>query len=190
MNRQLGILTKARKRPETQMAEELRLDIEPPIHGWSTVRLTAPTAALDFVASYTPRDSISDLAGATAGLVAGLPEQIVTWNTEPVEYDFRFVTARGWTRLEIRQFVDHRRQRGRTGVLAAVIEGDAVAVARALWCGLGRLQGAVSAEEFAAAWRHPFPAAVVERLGEQLRRLAVSVQVKVEPGAGGDGGGT
>lgn len=51
-------------------------------------------------------------------------------------------------------------------------EGDAIAAARALWRGLRRLQGTVPAEEFAAAWGHPFPAATVERLGEQLRERA------------------
>jgi hypothetical protein len=151
------------------MTEGLRLEIGPPAHGWATVRLTAPGVALEFTASYTPRDSISDLARVADGLVAGVPEQIITWNTEPREYDFRFTTAGGWTRLEVRQFPDSRRQRGHGGTAAVVLEGGTVAVARALWRALRRLQGTVAAEEFAMAWRHPFPAATVEQLGEQVR---------------------
>lgn len=154
------------------MAEGLRLDIGLPAHGWATVRLTAPGVALEFTASYTPRDSITDLARVAVGLIPGVPEQIVTWNTEPREYDFRFTTAGGRTRLEVRQFPDYRRQRGREGAVAAVIDGDTVAVARALWRGLRRLEGAVAAEEFATAWRHPFPTATIEQLGEHVRGQA------------------
>lgn len=162
------------------MAEGLRLDIEPPVHGCVTVRLTAAHATVQFAASYTPRDSISDVASTATELAAGVPEQVVIWNTEPAEYEFRFATDGGWTRLEVWQFPDHRRQR--TGGLATVVEGDAVTVARALWRGLRRLQGAMSAEDFAAGWRHPFPAAAVERLGEQLRRQAAREAPEAKPG--------
>lgn len=151
------------------MAPGLRLDITPPVHGWATVRLTAAGADLEFAASYTPRDSIGDLASAAAGLVAGVPDQVVTWNTEPAEYEFRFETAAVRTRLEVRQFPDTRRQTGRPSDPVAVVEGNAVSIARALWRALRRLQGGVPAEEFAAAWGHSFPTAIVKRLGEQLR---------------------
>jgi hypothetical protein len=151
------------------MGDGLRLDIEPPAHGWATVRLTAPGTALEFAASYTPRDSIGDLASAAAGLAAGVPEQVVTWNTEPAEYEFRFATAGGWTRLEVWQFPDHRRQKGH-GKVGALVEGNAAAVALALWRALRRLQGAVPPEDFAAEWGHPFPIVVVVQLGELLRR--------------------
>ncbi|HJZ89852.1 MAG TPA: hypothetical protein VKE40_03200 [Gemmataceae bacterium] len=151
------------------MAKEMRLDIKPPADGWVTVRLTAPGAVLEFAASYTPRDSIRDLASAAAGLLAGVPDQVVVWNTEPAEYEFRFVTAAGRTRLEVRQYADIRRQSGRPSNPVLVVEGNVVAIARALWRGLRRLQGGVPGEEFAAAWRHPFPTATVRRLGECLR---------------------
>lgn len=154
------------------MVEGLRLDIELRSRGWATVRLTAPEVALEFTASYTPRDSISDLARAAAGLVVGVPEQVVTWNTEPVEYEWRFATAGGRTRLEDRQFPNYRRQRGRLGDLEAVVEGDTVVLARTLWRGLRRLQSMVAAGEFALLWGHPFPAATVERLGERVREQA------------------
>jgi hypothetical protein len=151
------------------MAEGLRLDIEAPAHGWATVRLTAPGVALEFIASYTPGDSISDLARAAAQSLAGVPEQTVAWNTEPAEYEFRFMTAAGRTRLEVYEFPDARRLRRGVEAPTGVVEGDAPAIAGAVWRGLRRLQGSVSADEFAAAWGHPFPAATVERLGEGLR---------------------
>jgi hypothetical protein len=162
----------SRNRTGKKMMNKLRLDIEPPVHGWATVRLSAPGVAVEFAASFTPWDSIGDLARAAAGLVAGVPEQVVAWNTEPVEYEFRFVTTSGRTRLEVHEFPDHRRHWRRTEIPLTVVEGTPVAIARPLWRGLRRLQGAVSAEEFTAGWRHPFPAAAVERLGVELQRNA------------------
>ncbi|GEM_PF-6789045 len=162
------------------MADTLRLDIDPPVHGWATVRLTAPGVALTVDASYTPRDSIADLARAAALSLAGVPDQIVVWNTEPVEYEFRFVATAGRTRLEVYEFADGRRtQRGNEAPIA-VIEGDTSAISCAIWRGLRRLQGALPADEYATTWRHPFPATTVERLGIDLR--ARMAQRKAEPG--------
>src|SRR5262245_57836783 len=127
------------------MASGLRLDIEPPVHGWTTVRLTAPSVALEFVASYTPCDSITDLARAAEALATGSLEQVVEWNTEPTEYQYRFATAEGMTRLQVSVFPDHRRGRGCSGTPVAEIVGDTVAVTRAVWRGLRRLEGAVTA---------------------------------------------
>jgi hypothetical protein len=147
----------------------MRLDIEPPVHGGAKIRLTAEGIDLEFLTSYVPYDSIGDLARATVDMLTGLPEQVVTWSLEPAEYDFRFVTADGRTRLQVYQYPDHRRRWRRREVPVATVEGDTVNIARAIWRGLRRLQGAVPAEAFAAAWRGPFPSAAVERIGELLR---------------------
>jgi hypothetical protein len=154
------------------MVKGLQLELEPPADGWVTVRLTAPDPTLELDASYTPRDSIGDLAQAASALVAGVPKQVVTWNTEPVEYDFCFSSTGGRTRLEVRQFPNHRRQRGRDGALVAVAEDVTGTLVRAVWRALWRLQGAVSAEAYVRSWRHPFPTGTVERLGAQIKALA------------------
>ncbi|MDG3005490.1 hypothetical protein [Paludisphaera mucosa] len=151
------------------MAEGQRLDVEAPAHGWATVRLTAPGVALEFTASYTPGDSIGDLARSAVQSLAGVPEEVVTWNTEPVECEFRFMAVAGRTRLEVYEFPDARHLRRDVDARTALVEGDTPAMARAVWRGLRRLQGSVPACEFAAAWGHPFPVAAVERLGEGLR---------------------
>jgi len=119
-------------------------------------------------------DSIDELARAGTGLLAGLPEQVVTWNTEPVEYEFRFAVKGGRTLLEIHRYSDFRRQGRRPEIPVAVIEDDSLSIARAIWRGLRRLQGAVTTEEFAGAWGHPFPASTVERIGDQLQGQAHS----------------
>lgn len=150
-------------------AKGMRWNIEPPVHGWATIRLTAEGVNLEFVTSHVPYDSIGDLARATVDMLTGLPEQVVTWSLEPVEYDFRFATADGRTHLQVYQYPDERRRWRRREVPVATVEDDTVSIALAIWRGLRRLQGAVTAEEFAEAWRSPFPSKAVERIGELIR---------------------
>jgi hypothetical protein len=84
--------------------------------------------------------------------LAGVPEQTVTWNTEPVEYDFSFVTADSRRRLEVPEYQDSRRNWPGAKLPLVVVEEDTTVIARALWRSLRHLQGAISAEEFASAW--------------------------------------
>ena len=164
------------------MVKGLRFDIEPPSHGWATIRLTAPDVQLEFAASSTPRDSLGDLAHAAAGLLAGLPEQIVAWNTEPVEYEFRFATRCGRTRLEVHRYPDSRRRWRGVEVPVAVVEDAPLVIVRAIWRGLRRLQGATTTETFAAAWGHPFPSSTVEQIGKELHgETAQKGTVEEEP---------
>jgi hypothetical protein len=153
------------------MAAGLRLDIELRSDGWAMVRLTAPGVQLEFPASYTPVDSIGDLARATAGLAAGLTEQLVAWNTEPEEFEFQFTTTGDDARLEVRKFPDHRRRAHHADDPVAVVEEERITMIRALWRGLRRLQGSVTDEGYATAWKHPFPADAVERIAQHLRVL-------------------
>lgn len=147
----------------------VRLDFEAPSNGWVDVRLNAAGVLLEYRASYTPRDSIGDLARAADLSLAGGPEQVVVWNTEPAEYEFRFTTSAGRTRLEVRRFPDLRRRHRNAEPPIASTEDQTPAIALAVWRALRRLQGAMSADEFRARWGHPFPAGTVARLGERLK---------------------
>jgi hypothetical protein len=159
-----------------------RLDIELQLRGWAHVRLAAPGLAVEFDASYTPRDSITDLARAAAELAAGSPDEVVAWNTEPTQYDIRFTTAGSATRVQVSEFPDHRRGRGRSGALVAEVEVETPAVIRALWKALRRVQGAArTSEAFAAAWGHSFPTGTVERLGELVRGCLARPSVPFDP---------
>ena len=149
---------------------EFRLDIELLSHGWATVRLTLPNWEIEFVASYTPRDSISDLANATAGLISGIDRHVVIWNTEPMKFEFRIVTEDARTQFEVYQYSDSRQRMPDDDSPIAVFIGDRAIIARSLWRGLRRLQGSVSLEEFATSWRHQFPVETVERIGDLFGR--------------------
>ena len=139
------------------MASPLRLDIDPPAHGWTVIRLTAPGVDLTFDASAIPRDSIGDLAAAVRLIAAGGGSPHVVWNSEPVEHEFRFRVIGDRVRLDVFRFPDMRRPGPSGADPIASIEGDRMDVARALWRGLRRLHGGVRAGAYEQAWGHRYP---------------------------------
>ena len=149
--------------------EALRLNIDIPRHGWVNVRLIVGVETLEFIASYTPTDSIGDLARAAVQLASGAPAELVVWNTESDEYIFRFLAAGKLGRFEIHYRPSGRRNKDAVDVPVLIVEDEAVAIARAIWRSLRRLQSSISDEAYAAEWRHRFPARTVERLGGRLR---------------------
>jgi hypothetical protein len=154
----------------------VRFDIEPPRHGWALVRLTAPGNSFECDASFTPRDSITDLARAISSLLAGETSCVVVWNTEPEAFDFNFQASRDSLRLEISEYPNYSRRRKDGGTPIATVESQMTTFVEAIWRGLRRLEGKVSNDEFAAAWHHDFPAAIVHRIGTELRARRTAKQ--------------
>ena len=147
------------------MPSPVRLNLQAPSRGWMDVVLTVGETRLEFSASYIPSDSVRDLAEAVSGLLRGVKDQTVSWNTEPIRYEFRFTTTGQHIRLEVYQFADHRQSGG--VAVAAVVEETRV-LCLALWRTLRRLQGQLSEAAYATAWQHPFPSEVVRRITSQL----------------------
>src|SRR5688500_16006209 len=65
-----------------------------PQDGWMPVSLQTGNSRLAIDASYVPCDSVADLANALALILKGGPEATVSWNEEPIRYDFRFSQSR------------------------------------------------------------------------------------------------
>ncbi|MCK6470272.1 MAG: hypothetical protein L6R28_00885 [Planctomycetes bacterium] len=144
-----------------------RLDIASPEHGTAEVKFEAPGLHFHIWASYTPFDSIGDLARTALLFFLNKDgERVVAWNTEPVQYELRFATAALRTRVELHEFADHRRP-GKSEPKASA-EADTYTVAHTLWLGLNRLQAAAPPEVYEKTWRHPFPTEEVDRLGNCL----------------------
>jgi len=160
--------------------DQVRFDIEPPVHGWALVRVTAPGVSLEIDASYTPRDSITDVAFAISAMLVGHPIPVVVWNTEPQEFDFDFQTSGDSVRLEIHKFPNHSRSRNHRGTPVAVIESGLTKLAEAIWRGLRRLEGKISHGEYALAWQHDFPAGIMQRIGIELRAKRENVRDAVQ----------
>jgi hypothetical protein len=78
---------------DTIMPDRFHARFELPAVGSLPVTLTANGDSLSFIASHTPYDSLSDLVTALISIVLTSSVDIsVRWNTEPVEYEFRFAT--------------------------------------------------------------------------------------------------
>lgn len=148
------------------MVSQLRLDFLPPSRGWMPVILTAGADRLEFSASYTPRDSVCDLARLVSALLHGETSQTISWYTEPLRYEFRFETKGQRTRLEVFQFPDHRQEDGR---VVLIVEEETQVLGLSLWRSLRRLQGQVATAEYEAEWGHPFPGDVVEQIARRIR---------------------
>ncbi len=156
------------------MHSPIQVEIAAPQHGWATVTLSFADAEVTFPASYTPYDSIGLLASAIVQVVDGVSEVKVPFNTEPDQYDLRFSTDAGSTRIELLSFPFGRRRSPAgdkmAGECVAAFTGDTHTACRPFWMALRSLQGAVPLDAYERDWRHSFPAAEVARLTEHFRR--------------------
>jgi len=146
----------------------IRVEFDRPAHGWMGLRVQAGQAVLSVSASAVPRDSIGDLAGAICFVLKGGPEAVVVWNEEPAEYEFRLSKEGEDVRLVVQSFAGGGRRRG-GGKQVLAVSGGRLEVCRPFWRALRRLQASMPANEYRAAWGHPFPDAKMSELGLLLK---------------------
>ncbi|WP_133296159.1 hypothetical protein [Zooshikella ganghwensis] len=119
--------------------------------------------------SYTPYDSFLELINALHDIktCSGFVEKKVTFNTEPLEYDFCFTKSEGVVSLEIKDYKDYRRA-GNTEAMFAV-KGSYDEICIPFWRGLRKLKGKNSQEELDRAWHRAFPLLELEKLTSKLK---------------------
>jgi hypothetical protein len=149
--------------------ERLRARFGPPVHGWMRLALEGVDGEVEFEFSYTPVDSLRDLAEQLRAVHENGLSRTVRFCCEPAEIDLRFeVLTGGRTRITVTRWPGVARTGSDHGLFAW--EGATDDLALAFWRALRRLQ----AESFAAGnspqWSHPFPAKDVELLGRSLGR--------------------
>jgi len=143
----------------------LVVDIDPPRAGWIVLRISLGQEALDVVASYTPRDSITDFLKVVVFLLDRRPgECTVTLNGEPEEVDLFFGVNADKDEVKVRAtaYPDHKRSRG----------GDVRLDGHCSWG--GTLDACLLAvrdflrrtpeDRYEADWGRPFPSALVTRI--------------------------
>jgi len=101
------------------MTSHFSIDIDAPSAGWVSIKLRAAASEIDVVASYTPRDCLSELADAAALLLSNLTgERRVCLNEEPRETELIFVRRDSDTcTLRVVRWQDHRRVVGNETLL-------------------------------------------------------------------------
>jgi hypothetical protein len=150
------------------MPDHFRVRFAHPAAGWLPVTLTANDHALSFVASHTPYNSLSDLTIALISVVlTDTLDTSVRWNTEPIEYEFRFASdARDMT-LSVIQWPDSTRAReNNQNVFRA--RGSRVEMVLPFWRALRQLE---SHGTQVWEWQHPFPTSDMRKLDHYIQRL-------------------
>jgi hypothetical protein len=147
----------------------LRVEFGKPEHGWMAVALTSGDTRFDVHASYTPRDSVSDLASAASLILKGGVEATLVWNEEPNQVDFHFTAEGDEAMLVATRYPDHQRGK-RCGQELLRVRGTRADVCLPFWRGLRQLQSKMPSDEYKAAWRHEFPGEKVDEISALAHR--------------------
>ena len=148
------------------MAAEFRVTLAPPQHGWLEVSLRSDEQELVIPASYTPYDSLTELAGALVALLEWQSNGIARFNCEPDGYDLRFARGASDDRTLVHAVhfpFDRRRPASQTIVLS--YEGSTMQVGRCFWRAFRRLKMTFDRTH----WSYDFPSKLVARLGALTR---------------------
>jgi hypothetical protein len=148
--------------------EGVRVWFEPPRHGWLFPHIDLLGCG-EFVcrASDVENDFLNDLVEALLGILSGAgPTRAVAFG-EPQSFEFRFARGEGGdTRCAAVTYNRFAVPVVEEPIFTISARGDVVC--RAFCFGLRELQRTVPAEEYAAAYSHPFPTAALSALCAEL----------------------
>jgi hypothetical protein len=152
----------------TTLADRFTITFDEPEDGWLGFRIEATGFAFEDSFSYTPSDTVTELAEAVDAVVCHPGERSVILHLEAVEIELQFerkvvglVSVRGF------QHPDSARSSAGEHLFSAAIP------ARALGKSVGRSLRSLSSrlpdEQYERAWRRPFPHRIVDQLGAHVR---------------------
>jgi hypothetical protein len=154
----MAALTLAPLRPDgtAPAAEGFRVWFEPPRHGWLFPHVELVGCG-EFVcrASDVENDFLGDLVGALRGVLSDAGQRRAEAFGEPQAFGFRFTRGEGGIRCDIVTYNRFTEPVVEESILAITANGDAVC--RAFCFGIRELQRAMSAEDYARGYSHPFP---------------------------------
>ena len=149
----------------------LKVEFTDPQHRWLEIRVTAGPVGFSQQVSYTPYDSLLTLISGLATLLpsrCGECSARVTWNSEPVEFDFCFRREGRGVTLKIYRFPDAKRSLGFERLVLGS-SGSFGQVCRPFWKALQDLETRRAANEFEVGWRRPFPSEAMRRLTHAVK---------------------
>ena len=138
--------------------------MDAPSQGWIGVQVDCPPVTVAFTASYTPRDSVSELSAALLRIALSQGTAAVIWNQEPDELRFEFLRRGSQVELDIS--LASGSQLSTLGTYRGNVDGVIEPFVNAL----ASLRAVVTAEQYERGWQHPFPSEAVE----ELKTLIVS----------------
>jgi hypothetical protein len=153
----------------SNIATKLKVEFSPPKNGW--IRLTLGSGGQELIVpmSYTPFDSLNELASAAAAFLESGRESVARLNSEPEEYDVLFEsgTVTNAQRVRVVHYRHGRRMKSDFEVVF-VHEGDPLHIGRTLWRALRKLESGFDSHQ----WSHGFPTEMVRNLGALTAAVA------------------
>jgi hypothetical protein len=141
--------------------EDLRVDIDGPRNGWVAVTIVAGRRRYAFDGSFTPNDSIADLASALIAVATIETTTRVFWNEEPAQHVFELARTGEEVRLALTARSDEPAS-------SFTFDGSLERVVGPFLAALEHLQHRQRPDAYAREWRHPFPETAVQRLRAAL----------------------
>jgi hypothetical protein len=159
------------------MNMRIRIKFATVLHGWMPIGIYLDSESLNFIASYTPRDAISELARSLLCFLTTNGTYIVTFREGPAQYDFSFTREGERGKFKVIRYSDYwgpdyKREPATGEELISVSEGF-INIALPFWRGLRELKSRVEREGYEEQWRWPFPHNEVEQLDQKLGKLKV-----------------
>jgi hypothetical protein len=140
------------------VATGLKVRIAPPENGWLDVTIRGRAVTVSFTASYTPHDSVTELATALVRLVEFGASSEVMWNQEPGTVRIAVGRRGAIAQLRIEVLAEPER------AVLLMHEASAAEIAIPFAVALDALRNVMVDEHYEASWRHPFPHAAVDTL--------------------------
>jgi hypothetical protein len=147
----------------------MRVDLASPEHGWMQITVRVDDQEVAMRASYLV-DTITELAYAALDLIEQRPTRAVLVYGEPATHRVRLDGDGDEARLTISLHRDLEPARGaEPGEVRLIAQLPRVAIARAIWSGLRRIEGELGREVIERAMQTRWPVAVIAQLGERVR---------------------
>jgi hypothetical protein len=165
------------------MNQKLRVSLESPQHGFMSLRLSSGKDSFVAVVSHEPYDSLTDLIEALCKVLTGDGEEIVKWNSEPEEYDFKLAARDDSVNLDIIRYPDHHRLDAVSSTVFS-FHGSKLDACLPFWKELRGLRRRIAQDEFDRQWRREFPEREMQELTKRIRALKREVESKSLDSAG------
>jgi hypothetical protein len=147
-----------------------RVYFEPPRAGWIRMLVISGSDRIEFDASYTPRDSLGELAIALLALLQSDAEAAITFNSEPEVTVLKLRPSSDQVELMLERYSGHRRDEDAATLLLQRRVPKRQAVL-AFLRPLRTLRRMCSPVVYERAWGHVYPARALEQIEEVLGRV-------------------
>ena len=152
------------------MSAAFKVELGIPENHWIRIELAHADHAFSVDVSYTPCDSVADLAQAVAKIAKGADDAALTLLEGQSELEVEFRGAGDLISVNVTSYPNHYRMVG-TGTREFGLQASRKDVCLAFWRALRRLESRMDPADFERAWGHPFPSKKVQELTQIMKQM-------------------